>query len=315
MNVLFSIPLNDKHQEKLKTSFPEVTFLFRDGMDEAAKVIEKADVLVTFSKDITDSLMKQATHLKWIMIMAAGVDQLPKKIIAEKNIPVTNARGIHKIPMAEYALSMLLQVSRNEKTLIKNEQNHRWEQVQVNEISEKTLLIAGTGAIGSELARLAKAFHMKTVGVSRSGSHVAHFDENVTSEGLAAKLPEADFVVSVLPSTAETKHFFTYEHFRQLPDHAVFLNMGRGNVLDIHELVRALREREIAHAVLDVFDKEPLPADHYLWDEDNLTITPHNSGLSPYYMERAMDIFTQNLERFTDGQSDLFNQVDIVRGY
>lgn len=315
MKVLFSIPLKEKHRENLKTSFPDVTFLFKDGMEEAATVIEKVDVLVTFSKDITESLLERATDLKWIMIMAAGVDQLPKETIAEKKITVTNARGIHKVPMAEYALSMLLQVSRNEKTLIQNEEAHTWEQVHVDEISEKTLLVTGTGAIGSEVARLAKAFHMKTIGVSRSGKRGAHFDENVTSEKLSSKLPEADFVVSVLPSTAETKHFFTYKHYEQMPQHAVFLNMGRGDVLDTEELVQALREKEIAHAVLDVFEDEPLPGDHYLWDEDDVTVTPHNSGLSPYYTKRALDIFTQNLGRFTEGQTDLINQVDILRGY
>lgn len=284
-------------------------------MDEAAKVVEQADVLVTFSKDIDESLIDRAINLKWIMIMAAGVDQLPKEVIREKKIPVTNARGIHKVPMAEYALSMLLQVSRNEKTLIKNEREHKWDPVHVSEISESTLLVAGTGAIGSEVARLAKAFHMKTIGISRNGNKKEHFDEIATSEAMAQKLPEADFVVSVLPSTPETKQFFTYEHFKLLPEHAVFLNMGRGNVLDLSELTQAINEKEIAHAVLDVFEEEPLPKDHQLWDVENITITPHMSGLSSHYTRRALDIFTQNLQLFTDGKSDLINQVDLLRGY
>ncbi|HLQ72152.1 MAG TPA: D-2-hydroxyacid dehydrogenase, partial [Bacillota bacterium] len=254
MIVVFSIKLNEKHQQQLNRTFPEVTFFFRDSMDEAMENIEKADVLVSFGGQVTEAAIKQATDLKWLMVMTAGVDVLPKDLIIRKNILVTNARGIHKTPMAEYAISMLLQVMRNEKTLFKNESEHKWDPVYVDEISGKTLLVAGTGAIGSEVARLGKAFNMKTIGVSRSGRHVEYFDENVSSASLSSKLPEADFVVSVMPSTPETIRYFTYGHFRQMPNHSVFLNMGRGDALDLDELVQAVKEKEIAHAVLDVFD-------------------------------------------------------------
>lgn len=307
--------LNKKYQQQLMDSFPAVTFRFMDNMDEAVDEIEAADILVSFGGQVTEAVIKQATNLKWLMIMTAGVDVLPKDIIMERNILVTNARGIHKTPMAEYAISMLLQVARNEKTLIQNESTHKWEQIYVDEVSEKTLLIAGTGAIGSEVARLAKAFNMKTIGVSRSGKGVEHFDENVTSNAIASKLPEADYVVSVMPSTPETIHYFTYEHFKQMPNHAVFLNMGRGDVLELDVLTQALKEKEIAHAVLDVFDVEPLPDNHYLWDMEDVTITPHISGLSPHYMKRALEIFTHNLEQFIEKQTDLINRVDILRGY
>lgn len=315
MNVLFSLNINEKHRQRLRESFPEVTFSFNESMGQAVEEVGKANVLVAFGGQVTEEIVEQATHLKWIMVMTAGVDQLPKEIIKRKNILVTNARGIHKTPMAEYAISMLLQVTRNEKKLIKNETAHKWEQVHVDELREKTILIAGTGAIGSEVARLAKAFNMKTIGVSKSGKSVEYFDENVESKSILQKLSEADCVVSVLPSTPETIHFFTYEHFKQMPNHGVFLNMGRGDVLELDELVRALREKEIAHAILDVFDVEPLPEDHYLWDMSSITITPHISGLSPFYITRALEIFTHNLEQFTKQQSEMINQINISRGY
>lgn len=315
MVVLFSIKMNQQHQQHLRESFPKETFIFKENMDEAMNDIVRADVLVGFGGQITESIIEQADQLKWIMIMAAGVDQLPKDIIRKKNIRVTNARGIHKTPMAEYAISMLLQVSRNERQQIENQTAHKWKPVRVDEMNEKTLLIAGTGAIGSEVARLAKAFNMKTIGVSRSGKRKEYFDETVTNQEVMPKLNKADFIVSVLPSTSETKHFFTYDHFKQMQNHAVFLNMGRGDVLEIDELVQAIRDKEVGHAVLDVFETEPLPEEHFLWDEPNVTITPHMSGLSPYYIKRALAIFEHNLEQFKKQQSDLMNEINILRGY
>src|SRR5690625_1748720 len=129
--------------------------------------------------------------------------------------------------MAEYAISMLLQVYRQEKLLMQLEAEQTWGRSHINigEISGKTLLVLGTGAIGQEVARLAKAFLMTTYGVSRSGRTVANFDENYTTDELEKLLPEADFVVSVLPSTDTTKGLFDYVHFQLLPDHSVFFDL------------------------------------------------------------------------------------------
>src|SRR5690625_7839086 len=116
------------------------------------------------------------------------------------------------------------------------------------------MLIAGTGAIGQEVARLAKAFRMKTIGVSRSGRAVPHFDENVTTDKMKAYLPEADIVVSVLPSTKETQYLYTFDLFQALKESAVFLHMGRVDVLVRHLIIQAIKEKEIHHAVLDVLE-------------------------------------------------------------
>src|SRR5699024_12799290 len=171
-------------------------------------------------------------------------------------------------------------------------------------LSGKTMLIAGTGAIGQEVARLAKAFHMKTIGVSRSGRDLEYFDENVTTDKMKSRLPEADFIVSVLPSTKETKHFYTYDFFEMMKDSAIFLNMGRGDVVESDVILKAIREKEIMHAVLDVFEIEPLPENHPLWDEENVTITPHLSGISPNYLPRALEILEKNIDVFVQGEGN-----------
>ncbi|ASK61042.1 D-2-hydroxyacid dehydrogenase [Virgibacillus phasianinus] len=317
MVILFSAKVSTKHQDKLKLQFPKELFIFCDRMDEAIGHMTEAEVLVTYGEDLTDEIVSQTNKLKWIMVLSAGMDTMPFAAIDRKDILVTNARGIHKVPMAEYAISSILQVSRQTKQLIFNQENHVWDRsIRMQEITGKTILIAGTGAIGQEVARLAKAFHMITYGVSRSGRNVEFFDKNVTAAEINTVLPESDFLVSVLPSTPETKGFFTKEHFKLLPDHAAFLNMGRGDAVTTDVLQNAIQSKEIAHAILDVAEEEPLPVNHPLWDYDNVTITPHLSGISPHYQKRALEIFTQNMHTYQQGKTDLMiNKINLSRGY
>ncbi|RYG73247.1 D-2-hydroxyacid dehydrogenase [Lentibacillus lipolyticus] len=316
MIILSSAKISDKHRERLRDQFPGETFIFCANMDEAKQDIGRADILITFGEDLTAELIDEAVQLQWIMVLSAGIDQMPFAAIEARGILVTNARGIHKVPMAEYAISMLLQVLRQQKQLIKNEAEQVWDRsVRMQELTEKTLVIAGTGAIGQEVARLAKAFRMTVYGISRSGSPVEHVDWSVTHDEMERVLPEADLVVSVVPSTPETKNFFTYKHFQLLPDHAIFLNMGRGDAVCEDDLIKALNERAIAHAVLDVFKEEPLPETHPFWQMDNVTVTPHLSGVSPHYQRRALAIFEENLKLYLEGRHDYVNKVDVSRGY
>lgn len=316
MNILFTAKIPEKHHVTLSTTFPEQSFIFSKSIEEAEHYLSNTEILVMYSSGLTESMIEKAANLKWIMALSAGLEKMPLAAIARKNILVTNARGIHKIPMAEYAISMLLQVYRQEKIIIANERNKHWDNsVRVQEISGKTMLVAGSGSIGQEVARLAKAFRMKTIGISRSGRPLAFFDKIHTVSEMENVLPEADFVVSVLPSTAETKYFFTYEHFELLPSHAVFLNMGRGDAVKTADLLKAVQQEEIAHVVLDVFEEEPLPANHPFWQEENITITPHMSGLSPHYVTRALEIFHENLHTYLEGKNDFRNKIDLARGY
>ncbi|MFD2759605.1 D-2-hydroxyacid dehydrogenase [Lentibacillus juripiscarius] len=316
MVILSSAKISEKHRTRLREHYPDETFIFCANMDEAKQDIGRADIFITFGEDLTAELISEAVRLRWIMVLSAGIDRLPFAAIKERGILVTNARGIHKVPMAEYAISMLLQVVRQQKQLMKNEAEQTWDRsVRMQELTEKTLVIAGTGAIGQEVARLAKAFRMTVYGISRSGKAVENVDQNVTHDELERVLPEADAVVSVLPSTPETKEFFTFDEFRVMPNRAIFLNMGRGDAVRENDLIKALREKEIAHAVLDVFEEEPLPEGHPFWQMDNVTVTPHISGISPHYQRRALAIFEENLEMFNENRDDYVNKIDVTRGY
>jgi len=314
--ILFSAKISQKHKDALLEKYPDQSFIFSDNMNTAKAYLQEAEILVTYGEDLHADLIKRADKLKWIMVISAGMEKMPFKEIRERGIYVTNARGIHKTPMAEYAISMLLQVLRETKTLLNNQKEHIWDRtVRMQELKGRTMLILGTGAIGQEVARLAQAFGVTTVGVSRSGKPVTHFDENHQTKDLESLLPHADLVVAVLPSTKETKGLFTYDYFEQLPNHSIFLNMGRGDLVKKEDLLKAVQNNEIAHAVLDVFEEEPLPAEHPFWKEENITITPHLSGKSKHYVRRALAIFNENLQIYQLGKDDFVNKIDVSRGY
>lgn len=316
MKILTSLKVNETLQKQLQEKFPNETFSFHSKMNTAKAELPKADILLTYGEDLTPELIEKADNLRWIMVMSAGMDQMPFEAISKKDILVTNARGIHKIPMAEYTISSMLQVARKTKKLIEHENEGKWDRkVNMVELHGKTVLILGVGAIGSEIARLSKVFNMKTLGISRSGKPVQYVDEVYQLKDLQQVIKEADFIVSVLPSTNETRYILEEEHFNEMKQESVFINIGRGDVVSEKVLLNALVNEKISHVVLDVFETEPLPDDHVFWEMENVTVTPHLSGITKNYLPRAIEIFEKNFETFIREEKDFVNKVEIERGY
>ncbi len=314
VSVIKRVP--EEIKNRLRNNFEQVEFHFCHGMEEGRPLLAEADVLITYGEDVTPEVIGEAVKLKWIMVLSAGMDKLPFEEIEKRNIVVTNVRGIHGKPMAEYALSMILQVYRQAKDLIESEHDREWNRsVTIREINGQTMVLLGMGSIAQETARIAQAFQIKTIGVSKSGKTKDYFDEALPVDRLEEALPQADLVVAVLPSTHETEHLLKEDHFELMPDHAVFLNMGRGDLVASDVILEAVRNGQISHAVLDVFEEEPLPEDHPFWEEKNITITPHSSGKSPQYIPRGFDLFEQNLELFLNQDWDMKNLIDPKRGY
>ena len=318
MTVLFTISnITEKQETHLKARFPNQNFVFLKDKKLIPQYIEEAEIFVTYGKDVTEELLEQAKNLKWIQVLAAGVDPLPFDAIKKNNILVTNVRGIHKIPMSEYAISMILSVYRKERDLLLYQLDKHWNRtLSFGEVTGKTMIVLGTGSIGQEVARLAKAFRMKTIGVSRSGRDKEHFDEVYSVTHLHSVLDKGDFIVSVLPSTKETRYLLKDEHFDLMRDDAIFLNMGRGDLVKTETLVRAVQEEKIGHLILDVFEEEPLAADSPLWKNERVTITPHIAAISDRYLERALGIFKENMNLYEDRQlEEMLNVIDLDRGY
>ncbi|RFU69383.1 D-2-hydroxyacid dehydrogenase [Bacillus sp. V59.32b] len=316
MQILSTLIPPEHLQTDMNKKFPSHKFHYQKGIATEDPKLKEAEIIITYGEDLTDEHIKKAENLKWIMVMSAGLEKMPFEAIDEKNILVTNARGIHKIPMAEYTIAMLLQYEKQLKLLLENEAQEKWDRrIKVGELNNKTILIIGTGAIGSEVARLGKAFQMKTLGVNRSGKSVEYIDSIHSQNELSEVLPQADYIVSVLPSTGETQNLLMMEHFKVMKDSAVFMNIGRGDLYKEEILQEALHNHEIAHAVLDVFGQEPLPEGHPFWGLDNVTVTPHISSITKNYLPRSFEIFERNFEEYIKGGNEYLNVIDPKRGY
>lgn len=316
MFILSSAKIRSRIREELTTTYPEIEFQFCQNINEAEPYLAKADILLTYGEDLSPAYIQTASNLKWIHVLSAGLDKMPFEAIMEQDILVTNAKGIHQVPMAEYTIGMMLQVIRNLALIQQNQKDKVWDRrIKMEELNGKTIAVLGAGAIGSEIARLSKAFRMKTIGLNRSGHPADHFDQTVPISKIDDILKEVDFLVSVLPRTEETYKLMKKEHFERMQEHAVFINIGRGTTVDQEALIEAMRENQIAHAVLDVMEEEPLPKENVLWEMENVTITPHISGITPQYQDRAFEQFRDNLHVFRTGEGNYMNKIDLNRGY
>lgn len=314
MRIYFTFEPRPDLKDPLVAQFPEVDFVFENGLSN--EELQKADVLVTYGEDLDDDNIQYAEKVKWIFVASAGVEKMPAQAIIDRGIVVSNVRGIHKTPMAESILAHILAIKRALPWMYEQQKKSEWsKKAKQTELRDSTALILGPGAIGSEVGRLLQAFGVKTIGCNRSGKEAAYMDEMVSFDGLIDTLPKADIVLSVLPKTIETTHLLKEVHFKAMKNNVIFMNFGRGNLVDEHVLIQAIENGEIGFAVLDVFEKEPLAANHPLWTLANVIVSPHVSSHSARYVERSLEIFKPSLEKWLKGERDLENVMDLSRGY
>ncbi|ECZ7680558.1 dehydrogenase [Listeria monocytogenes] len=313
MNILFTLEVPEYLQTLQAEKFPDDTFYYESN-DHFANLAE-IDIIVTYGSNITETKIKQATNLKLIMVFSAGVDSLPREIIQERKIKVANVRGIHAVPMGEYALSFMLAHVKKAAFFYKKQKEKNWASEEpITELAGKTLVVAGTGAIGAKVAEFAKAFDMEIIGVNTTGHPVKPFSKTYAMSDIENVAPLADFFVSVLPHTDKTTAIYSLSFFRKMKDNAVFINIGRGSAVELKVLEQASKEQLINHFYLDVVPEEPLSEDNYLWEASNVTITPHVSGHSDKYLERSFKIWFENIKHLKEN-TKLRNEIDLNKGY
>ncbi|TYP51327.1 D-2-hydroxyacid dehydrogenase [Thermosediminibacter litoriperuensis] len=313
--ILFGAKVSEKHLKKTREVAPDWNVVISENPEDKIKEIIDADIYVDWGFNFERRLVEAAGRLKWIQSLSAGVDRLPFDLVKEKGIIVTTTSGIHKVPISELVFGYMLMFARGLNRFYDQQKKKIWDKkVNTTELFEKTLGVVGAGNIGNEIARLGKAFGMKVIGLSRSGRTEGNYDEMYDGSSLKELLSKSDFVVCSVPLTAETRHLFREEHFKAMKPTAYFINIARGAVIEEKALIKALKEGWIAGAALDVFEEEPLPPESPLWEMPNVIITPHIAGGSDRYMERAMKVVNENLERYLKGER-LINIVDPDMGY
>lgn len=312
-NALVTFPIKEQFRQSLSKQFPQIHFDFSDSIDGAGG--KGVTILVTYGSDLTEEVLDQLTDLKWVMVASAGVDKMPLEKLGKRGILLTNVSGIHKTPMAESVLAHILSLNRALPLIQEQQKQKVWEKMKSSELRGSSALILGPGAIGGEIGRLLQAFGVYTIGCSRSGSNHDGMDEDISFSHINERLPEVDYIISVLPSTQETRWILDSSHFQKMKKSSVFMNFGRGDLVKEQVIIEALEQGEIAHAVLDVFEQEPLPVDSPLWEMGNCTVSPHVSALSAKYVERALEIFKENLEIWLSENGEFKNVIETDRGY
>lgn len=241
--------------------------------------------------------IEEFVNLRYIQLTSAGFDRVPMDYVSEKGIKIYNARGVYSIPMAEFALSGVLQLYKQSKFFLKNQENHKWDKHRgLLELFGKNVCIVGCGNVGTECAKRFNTFGCNTYGVDLYPRQDENYEKMYALSEIDVAIEKADALVLTLPLTEETKHLFDSEKFEKMKKGAVLVNIARGAVVDTGALIEALNSK-LGGAVLDVFEEEPLNENSPLWDLENVIITPHNSFVGEGNKERLWLIILDNLKR------------------
>jgi phosphoglycerate dehydrogenase-like enzyme len=283
--------------------------------EELDALLAETDVIFGFVPP--KNVISRAPKLKWMQATSAGVDRHQDTEIWRSKVILTGVSGIHATAIGEYVMGVILMFAKNANAGFKMMQTREWRRYPAHTLRGKTVGIIGLGHIGGEVARLAKAFGMKVIATRRSAKAAGkarNVDLLLPRERMKELLAESDFVALTLPLTPETRHIIGEAEFKAMKPTACIINIGRGDLIDQEALLRALDEKLIAGAGLDVTTPEPLPKESKLWDFDNVILSPHISGGMEDYMLRATELFCENLERYLSGKK-LLNVIDRKKGY
>jgi len=332
LNVLVTMRFAEEQLGRIRAVSPELKVTCEDG---ARADYSRTDILYAGSppRDLA-----RAPRLKWVQLHMAGVNALSDHpLYTDTAIPLSTTSGVHAATIAEYAITMLLALAHRVPRMVEWKarggwppDEDRWSLFVPTELRGSTLGIIGYGSIGRELARIAKsAFGMTILGCKRDPS--VREDTGYALPGTgdpAGVLPDAwfapdrlhellgrsDAVVNCAPLTRETEKMIDAAAFRAMKSSAYFINVGRGASVDETALAKALREKQIAGAAIDVFAQEPPPAGHPFYALDDVVVSPHVSGFLPSYDDKCAELFAQNLRRYLAGEP-LLNLVDRAKGY
>lgn len=336
-NLIVTFKLPEELQRRLRETSDSIslTVMSAQGAEDIPDDLwAQADILYTWNV-LPDPA--KAPNLKWVQFNSAGVDAfLGHPLLQQEDVIATTMSGVITSQMAEYVLMAMLAFGQKLPKLNRWKADHfwpsekeKWQNLVPRELRHSTVGILGYGSIGRQVARLLQPFgarvlaakkdvmHPEDRGYTLEGMgdpHGDYFDRLYPIEALHSLLAESDFVVAALPLTAETTHLLDEDAFHVMKPNAVLINIGRGQLLDQDALVKALREKKIAGAALDVFEEEPLPKDSPLWGLDNVILSPHVAGLSHTLRDETLSLFIENLNRYL-AELPLYNQVELARGY
>ena len=307
--------------ERLAKDFPQLTIVQAENSDAIAPELSDAEIAFTFV--LTPEQLQAAKKLRWIHSPSAAIHQFLFPEFVASDVILTNARDVHGPVVAEQVIAMIFALAKRIPAAVRFQQQHIWGQEiawragqRPRELAGATLGLVGLGSIGRTVASHAAALGMKVIAVREHAESPKpeSVHEVLPSSRLGELLSRSDYVVLAAPVTPATQSMMGRPQLAKMKPDACLINVGRGALIDEPALTEALRERKIAGAALDVFDKEPLPPDSPLWDLENLLITPHTAGMTEKLWDRHYELFSENLRHYLEGQP-LLAVVDKQSGY
>ncbi len=299
----------EEYRKALEPEFPELVVRACKTEQEVGYFIEEAEILLAFS--LSDELVQKAVKLRWIQALGTGVDSILALPSLQKGVLLTSTRGTHGPQMSEFALLLMLALTRRFPDTVRNQDKAVWDRWPAELLWRKKVGILGLGTVGEEIARKCKVFGMTVCAVNRSKKQVDAVDQFFGLDGLLTVARDVDYFVIVVPLTPDTRGMVGAEVLSAMKPTAFLLNLARGAVVDEKALIQALESGTIAGAALDVFNEVPLPQSHPFWKMKNVIVTPHVGGTSVSYVRQVLPIVQENLRRYLRGQRDaLINVVD-----
>jgi phosphoglycerate dehydrogenase-like enzyme len=290
------------YADAVRRELSDITVHPATTISAAVAAAPSADVIVGLAHEITGELIGAASRLRWVQALTTGTDSL----MALPNLPpgliVTSGRGIHGPQMSEMAFLYMIALSRDFPRMLTNQRSAVWERWPQRLLLGKTAVLLGVGSISEEVAHRCKAFGMRTIGISSGRTEAPGFDEVLPRGRLEEAAALADFLIVLVPLTAETRHIVGRDIIAALPRHAILINLARGDVIDEAALIAALQEKRIAGAGLDVFAVEPPVPDNPLWQMENVIMTPRVGGMSDVYRQQVLPVLLDNLRAYSAGE-------------
>jgi len=307
-----------EHLDQALKNFPKIkekVVIFVDWDEDNFKTsMSNSDILLAWNFPTT-SLKKVAPNLKWIHCISAGVEHLLPLNWMFDGLVLTNSSGVHAKKAGEYGLMSILMLQNHMTKIITNQKNKKFISLFSNPIAGKTIVVVGTGSLGSSMIKLVAPLGANIIGVNRKGGMVEGCSKVVTTDKIDSVLPEADILYLALPETSETKNLINRKRLNLLKPSCGIVNIGRQSAMDYETLCEKLNKGELAGAILDVFTHEPIESNSKLWNTPNLVITPHvSSDDHGSYVKMTLDLFVKNLKLFISNK-ELVNKIDKNLGY
>jgi phosphoglycerate dehydrogenase-like enzyme len=322
ITLLVVSPPDDRALRGLEQLRGASEILISDDQAELESLAARADVILlngmsTPGIDLA-RVWVHAHNVRWVHSLTTGVDKILFPALVASTVPLTNARGVFKRSLAEFAVLGILFHTKRVRRLVENQRQRKWDSFEVGFANHLVMGVLGYGEIGRECALLAKGLGLSIHALRRNPAKSPDplIDRTFAPDELAAMLAGIDVLLCAAPLTAETHHMLGEPEFAAMKPTALVINVGRGAIIDEAALIRALQRGTIAGAALDVFEHEPLPEDSPLWSLDNVLISPHctDQTRNPDWWELSMQLFIDNFHRWRSGEP-LNNVVDKQAGY